>query len=154
MIHIKNSNAIDVWLASENSVLFHKVNTRGVMGSGIAKEIRERVPQHYEDYRIHLDYRNGECLGNFVESSDDVHGRSVVGLYGQSEYGRGGKFTNYAALASALIYFLGNYRENKTTFIIPKFIGCGLGGGDWSIVEALLLDMEELYGIEFVCVER
>jgi hypothetical protein len=45
-------------------VICHQVNCQGVMGSGIAKQIRERYPSVYEDYRALCEtYEPSELLG-------------------------------------------------------------------------------------------
>ena len=38
------------------NVILHQVNCQGVMGSGIAAEIKRRFPQAYEDYKTLLEH--------------------------------------------------------------------------------------------------
>ena len=43
---IKEGNVFD----SDADIICHQVNCQGVMGSGVAKEVRERFPNVYEQY--------------------------------------------------------------------------------------------------------
>ena len=45
MIHYVKGNLLD----SDCDYICHQVNCQGVMGSGIAKQIRERWPEVYKD---------------------------------------------------------------------------------------------------------
>jgi O-acetyl-ADP-ribose deacetylase (regulator of RNase III) len=152
MRHIKG-NAINIMLQTPHSVLFHQVNCQGVMGSGIALEIKKRFPQHYKDYKEYCAY--GSCLGQNVLTYVDETSNAVVGVFGQQYYGKGKRHTNYSALIMGISSEISRmrYTRNKPTYILPKYIGCGLGGGDWAIVEQLLLDLEKVHNIEFTCVE-
>ena len=38
-------------LEKDGRILLHVCNNKGVMGSGIAKEIRERIPEAFHAYR-------------------------------------------------------------------------------------------------------
>ena len=147
MKHIKGC-AIEQFEALSNAVLIHQVNCQGVMGSGIAKSIRAKYPQHYEDY-----ITGGKYLGDIVrtEVSSNKH---ICGVFGQKYYGANKvRYTNYLALMSGIdIAIHGHYYHEH--IITPKFIGCGLGGGDWNIVEMLLLDLEQMYDVEFTVCEK
>ena len=127
--------------------ILHQVNCQGVMGAGIAKQIRKMCPKHYEGYKDHIEYYEGLVLGTTIVTYSSEFDGYVYGLFGQENYGRDGKrHTNYAALISALEY-CGFY--NKSRIGVPKYMGCGLAGGDWDIVETLLKDFEELNNVEF-----
>lgn len=155
MKHIKG-NAIKVFEESNSAVLMHQVNCQGVMGSGIAKQIRDKYSKHFIDYCCIINHSTGQhkgCLGQwFITFCED--NSAIVGLFGQYCFGTDKRHTNYAAFAKSLSDFIQTLCMRKDSkLIIPKYIGCGLGGGDWSIIEQILLDVESMYGIEFTCVE-
>lgn len=149
MINIKG-NAIDFYENFEGDcVLIHQANELGVMGSGIAKEIKARYPKVFEDYSSKV-----LALGrNIYTKTHD--GKFIVSAIAQSQYGRGRRYTNYAALFKCFIFFLSWYGGigSEMKIIIPKFIGCGLGGGDWRFVEQFLEDFEKMYGVTIYCCE-
>lgn len=140
---------VEAFKRGEVKAIAHQVNCQGVMGSGIAKQIREAFPTHYDDYKKHLTKNWGDItpLGTCVETHVYDVGM-IFGLLGQYNYGRDGKrYTNYVAFANALDYIW--CKEVG----IPKYIACGTGGGDWSIVETLLKDYEKMANMEFIVYE-
>lgn len=135
-------------LDSDCDYICHQVNCQGVMGSGIAKQIRERWPEVYERYRECYEQSNNPYyqLGSVdvVKLNNDI--RSVINIYSQSDYGYdGGRYTSYDAFSDALYFIKLKVHENNTIGF-PKNIGCGLGGGNWKVISALI---EEILGEDF-----
>lgn len=152
MKHIKG-DALKVFEESHSAVLVHQVNCQGVMGGGIAKQIKDKYPRHFKDYEVCInqfgaDVMFGECVFTTI---DPYH--AITGLFSQFNYGTETRHTNYAAFAKSITTLLSADDAHDYDIIIPKYIGCGLGGGDWAIIEQILLDVESMYGIEFTCVE-
>ena len=132
-------------LDSDCAYICHQVNCQGRMRSGIAKQIRERWPLVYDKY----EFRCGlsapeELLGTIDVVNVDNH--KIVNIFGQLEYGYDGKqYTDYDAFRRALTVF--SYLPPKGASIgFPKNIGCGLGGGDWIVISAMI---EEILGKDF-----
>lgn len=119
-------------LKANEDIIAHQVNCQGVMGSGIAKQIREKYPHLYDSY---FDFCQGvhpvELLGmcQVVEVQDQRH---VANLFGQLNYGRSNQlYTNYGALENALKLLKWNAQARNLSIAIPHGIGCGLANGDW-----------------------
>ena len=148
MIETINGNMLDLnnYTNSEiQYILCHQVNCQGVMGSGIAKQIRNMCPKHYKDYRFYytLTVNKNELLGKefYTRFNENLW---FCGIFGQYDYGREKKqYTNYDALKSGFVNILQGFRtSNKNIEIcIPYGIGCGLGGGDWGIVKGIIDDI-------------
>lgn len=144
---------IDAFKSGEVSCILHQVNCQGKMASGVAKVIRNEFPKHY------LDYQNLFETYKFIDDKQYLLGRNIVtetnhgiivGLFSQLYYGYDGKrYTNYSAIVLAIHDLLAYGYDNCNKIGLPKYLGCGLGGGDWQIVESLLEDLEELYNVEF-----
>ena len=155
----EKGNAVTAFVTGNVPVLIHQVNCQGVMGGGIAREIRDRVPQHYADYEkaLKTHYANKtQPLGNYVATTYNVSGANTTsilyGIFSQNNFGRDGReYTNYAAMSAALVAIAKN--NAGKTLAVPYGIGCGLGGGDWAIVQTLLANVESMYDVEFVVVE-
>ena len=151
MLYYKIGNLLD----APQKIIAHQVNCKGKMGSGIAKQIREKYPIVYEQYMqfYNWDLEKGvlpKTLGGqacFIKVNDN---REVVNLYGQVDYGYDGKrYTNYALLSLALNEMFYLLKENGNTEVaIPYKMGCDRGGADWNIVEKLLEDFSNLYGVD------
>lgn len=129
MINAIKGNIFD----SKVQVIAHQVNCKGVMGAGIAKQIANRYPDVYNEYRNYCKVNKtllGDCL--LVKTKD---GRYIANLFGQAGYSRRELMTNYSALRKSfesLRYIMGV--KDLKTLAIPYKIGCGLAGGDWNIV--------------------
>lgn len=130
-------------LKSQSEIIAHQVNCLGVMGSGVAKQIREKYPEVYDEYiEFCVDYSDKSLLG-MTQAIKTTNGRIVVNLFGQNDYGRDGKqYTDIDALRqcfnSLYTYAL---RNDIKTIAMPYKIGCGLGGGDWEEVLTLILSV-------------
>ena len=143
MIHYVKGNLLD----SNCNYICHQVNCQGVMGSGIAKQIRERWPEVYKQYRDHYGYVDAVHYGNLIDyllgSTDvvelcDGSGRHVINMYSQLKCGYDGKrYTSYGAFEEALSQIKKRVPAgSKIGF--PKNIGCGLGGGNWKVISAMI----------------
>lgn len=115
----------------------HQVNTYGVFNAGLAKQIRLKYPAVYEAY-IQKNRAEGWQLGDVqVVKLKEPEGLSICNIAGQSTYGRTGLHTNYAALEEGLRK-LNKYSEAGLQVYLPYKIGCGLAGGDWTIVSEII----------------
>lgn len=125
----KHGNIFD----SNAPLLCHQVNCRGVMGAGIAKQIRELYPIVYTAYRQAYE-SNKLLLGKVIYVSVEDN-RIIANLCGQYSYGRSGQYTDYRALADCFDSINAFCKNNFiTTIAIPYKMGCGYGGGEWRMV--------------------
>ena len=130
-------------LADDVQVIGHQANCHNVFGAGIAKSIREIYPKAF--HADTMAYKDGKAvLGNYSFCYlDNAPFKKIFNLYGQHLYGKGKRQTNYDALYTALEGmkdYLTEYDEDVPVPDIgfPYLMGCGLGGGDWRIVERLI----------------
>lgn len=134
-------------LLDHDGPIAHGVNCQGKMRSGVAKDIREKYPQHYRDYIDHLSsidqkylFGGGEVVFTRLE---DKEVPTVLGIFSQSNYGYdGGRYVNYSFVSSGFsLIDYSAYEGGWDNFVlgIPK-IGAGLGGGDWNIIEQIIND--------------
>ena len=121
----------------KHGIICHQVNCKGKMGAGLALDIRKKWPIVYENYMNA--FKEGKLfLGNVIISTI-VYSRLYVGnICGQYYYGRKGKYTVYTAIRSGLKYINKISWNKGLTVYIPKNMGCGLAGGDWSIVYKII----------------
>lgn len=129
-------------------VICHQVNCQGVMGSGIAKQVREKYPDVYESYKLLCENNNPEDLlgeSQFVSIIDDKP-RGIINIFGQLNYGYDGKcYTNYDVLKQAfddVHWFVNNYFvDHNPVIAFPYKFGCARGGGDWNVVYKMIEDI-------------
>ena len=129
-------------LETDVDVIIHQVNTRGVMGAGLALQIKKKYPDVFAEYyhicknaETHPEYLLGECQ---VISTDD--GKYVANVFGEDKYWpKGVRHTDYDALEGGLKFLKMWMKTNgKKTCGCPYLLGCGLAGGSWEIVLEIL----------------
>lgn len=150
-------NEIKGDLLTAKGYILHGVNCRGVMGSGVAKAIREKWPEVFERYFAHLkgtlgsvpsqrDWSNGTVaspmennrpLGTIlpVNVAEDV---VVVNCFTQLTFGvSGSKYASYDAMDECIMAVARLNRERPRPINFP-LIGCGLGGLHWPVVREII----------------
>ena len=126
-------------LESSELLICHQVNCQGTMGAGLARQIKQKYPIVFRQYKKLCDkYQAEDLLGNCQPVLVDDY-KVVVNLFGQLHYGRDKRYTDYKALAKSLeqlkylLKFVDPYIHHDT-IALPYGIGCGLAGGSWDIV--------------------
>lgn len=135
MIEFCNGNILD----ADTDAIAQQVNCMGVMGAGLAKQIRNKYPAVYDEYKKACNevYHPLELLGDCRFCN--VDNRVIFNLFGQYRYGRGKQHTELSALKGAMrkmdvICLLHDIKS----VAVPYGIGCGLGGADWEDVYLLI----------------
>jgi O-acetyl-ADP-ribose deacetylase (regulator of RNase III) len=136
----------DILKGSED-IIGHQVNCQGVMGSGLAKQLRDTYSNLYPAYK--------EVCGNHDPHSllGKCHivktgSRSVANLFGQLNYGRSKlRYTDYEALREALITLRRRAEKNSLSVALPYNLGCGLANGEWTVVEGIIEEVFKDYDV-------
>ncbi len=132
----------------------HQVNCQGRMGSGIAKQIREKWPVVYEEYHAKFQEMENEIIemcGSWeiqMDVSEVLLGhtqivpindkQSVVNMFAQQYYGYDGlRYTSYDAFWACLGKILDEVPKGSTIGF-PWRIGCGLGGANWEVITTMI----------------
>lgn len=134
-ITFKKGNVVDALLDGEVDYIAHCCNNKGVMGSGVALEIKNRIPEAYEAY-----------INGPLELGYYSIGGNVVNLVAQDGYGKGKRFVNYGALANTFQAVMSELWYNKgfdkvssrVKIGIPYKMASDRAGGDWNIVLELI----------------
>ena len=144
------------------SAIAHSCNTRNIMGAGIAKQIKNRYPQAYEadTKAFNTEYdKNGQYvhwLGKF--SKAEINSKFlpndkgyIYNMYNQANIG-GGRQVHYEKFWQALkrveqdLYEINvakhEYDGSPPPVLgLPYGISCGLAGGNWGIIKAMIEDI-------------
>lgn len=110
-------------------VIGHQVNCMGVMGGGLALQIKQRYPQVFHTYAAKRDWILGDC--QIVEVDPRLY---IANLAGQYDFGRDKQYTDEFALESAIRPARDFADANGFKLYLPYMIGCGLGGGNWDYI--------------------
>jgi len=166
----------------------HSCNCQNVMGGGIAKQIRDRYPQAFEaDTEVHMrkEYDTPDeytsLLGQYskavieaqlsdldiIYSSDartNLTHATIYNLYTQSGFSTSQREVNYEyfwrAMKAMQEDLLFNQHELNVRQVVglPYGISCGLAGGSWKVIKAIIEDifldsMIECYIVQFDLLE-
>lgn len=154
MIKIVKGDLLDV----EHGIICHQVNCRGVMGSGVADQIKKKYPKAYEKYKQLCDEHNinedlrhtllGCINGVFIKGNTSKDELYVVNMFGQNNYGNDGKqYTKTEKLFECFKAVRKVAEGINLPVHMPYMIGCYRGGADWKEVENLLLIAFEGYEV-------
>lgn len=133
-------------LESDCDYICHQVNCMGKMGSGIAKQIREKWPIVYVDYLEKCNKEIPDFLFTGIQIVPIEENKNVINMFSQFGYGYDNKrYTSYDAFWQCL----GKIKDaipkgSKIGF--PAYIGCGLGGANWEIIRTMI---EEVLSEEY-----
>lgn len=110
----------------------HQVNCQGVMGAGLALQVKKKWPDVYQQY---INHSAPEMLGQ-IQCIDVAENLVVVNMFAQLSYGRMGRYTNYEAFASCLEQL--RTVQHDVAIHFPIGIGCGHGGANWDIINEMI----------------
>lgn len=124
-------------LGATQKVIVHGCNNRGVMGSGVAAQIRAKWPNVYEVYALkHRVF--GLELGDIIPVAT-LDGKIVVNAVTQDGFGRDGqRYVDYAAIERCFETINDRVHGWEVNEVAMPRIGAGLGGGDWKIIEEII----------------
>ena len=159
MVTFHNGNILD----SGADYICHQVNCQGAMNSGVAKAIRTKWPEAYNEYRAwyhewerRADEMGGsyECgaptgselmLGNVLIHAVNDH-QNVVHMAAQHSYGYDNRrYTSYDAFWSCLGQIKDFVPEGRK-IAFPARIGSVRGGANWNVILAMI---EEVLGEDY-----
>jgi O-acetyl-ADP-ribose deacetylase (regulator of RNase III) len=144
MIKYKVGNLVDAILNGEVVAIGHQANCFNTMNSGVAKEIKARLPAAWEADQLTVkgdhDKLGTISVGQLRNEVTREPTGLVYNLYGQYRYGYDAAgYTDYEALAEALASMRDDLLTGKDLWDVgfPK-IGAGLGGGDWDMIYGII----------------
>ncbi len=122
-------------------ILVHGCNNQGVMGSGIAKAIRDRYPKVFKDYDYFMKsgYKPPDRMGRVVLTTLKERELYVISGITQNEYGNDKTkvYVDYKAMEH--VFREANYyAQNYNLDLHFPLIGCGLANGDWNKVSEII----------------
>lgn len=124
-------------LKADATYICHQVNCRGVMGAGIAKQVKDTWPEVYNDYIKAIQNHPKCCPLGEITATKINNNQVVINMFAQDRYGHGIRFTDYEAFYKCLER-IRDLTNSNSTIAFPYGIGCGLGGGDWKIIETMI----------------
>jgi O-acetyl-ADP-ribose deacetylase (regulator of RNase III) len=143
-----NKNTGDLLSVTEGYIV-HGCNAQGVMGSGVAKLIKDNYQEAYHyyhgSYKSFIKTQGKMPIGiNIYAASKYNNKLCIVNAITQEFYGRDKNivYVDYNAVRKCF-NSLNSFILEETLKNIPKvvnfpLIGAGLANGDWSIIEQII----------------
>ena len=146
MVKIIEGNIFD----SKANIIGHQCNCQGVMGSGVAAEVKKRYPHVFQAYRN--DYNNGLLKLGYVCFATAKPDQVIANICGQDKFGYDGSvYTNYDKLQTCLDkvkeFAIFEY-DVKPVIAFPYKMSCHRGGGDWNVVYKMIEDTFDDFDVE------
>jgi Predicted phosphatase homologous to the C-terminal domain of histone macroH2A1 len=158
MIKQKQGNLLD----AEEYFILHQVNCQGVMGSGIAKAVKEKWPEVFSAYRMQVEMSKGDHI--FSPPNDlallgtilpvEVPSHIILNGFGQAFYNKKGEELKRHSNYESIYQYLEATRngilisDKPNTLAIPHRLGCGRGGANWEIVRTMIEQVFLGFGID------
>lgn len=124
-------------------IIMHGCNAQGKMGSGFAKELRDKHPEAYAIYKSEYD-NFGLLLGTNIICNKLTEKLIICNSITQEYFGYDGKkYVSYDAVDSCtkdlneLIKQIKVQLNIEVLLHMPK-IGSGLAGGNWNIISSII----------------
>jgi O-acetyl-ADP-ribose deacetylase (regulator of RNase III) len=141
MVHIVNGDL----LKAKEDIIGHQVNCMGIMGSGVALQIKQKYSLALQEYtKVCTKNQSkpnkllGDCQIVLVGCVE-----YVANLFGQETFGKDKNtiYTDYKALFKALKTLKIYAKKEGLSVALPYRIGCDRGNGDWDIVLTGIIDI-------------
>ena len=129
----------NIFDCTEN-IIVHQTNCQGVMGSGLAKQVKEKYPEVFNAYYHYCKTQELKDIFGTALICEANDGKYIANLFGQDKYGSGLQ-TDYDMFKKALQEIHDFAKEQKLSVAIPYKIGCGLAGGDWNTVFDIITEI-------------
>ena len=148
MIEYKQGDLLTV----SEGIIVHGCNAQRAMGSGVALAIKKKYPEAFQAYAEEEALYPGKTIWYDAE---DHYGKQlfIANCITQDKYGRDGvRYVNYAALVKCFMEVFSKAWCYGYDVNFPK-IGAGLGGGNWEIIEQLIIDCDPENKVKKICWE-
>ncbi len=131
---------------AEEPYIIHGCNAQGAMGSGVAKALMDRYPsvrEHYISMHRQSKKERKPFLGTMHIGHSDTE-RVIYNLITQEFYGYDGKlYASYEAIEQCMKALDESMHcmkaaQGSTPHVAMPLLGCGLAGGDWTVVSEII----------------
>lgn len=124
-------------------ILCHQTNHFGVMGAGVARAIHDKLLNE-EQYQQYVDYCNvlrENALGSvqYIRLTGEKP-CMLANCFSQCGWAVSDSLTDYRAFQLCMENVERTARKYNYTVALPGYMGCGIAGGDWTKVHAIIVE--------------
>lgn len=145
--------------------VIHGCNDQGVMGSGLALQIKNKFPEAFDIYKAQHNREEGNTIGLWSMTQPlFVHAPlvklkapklKIVNAVTQVSFGNNKRvrYTKYDAVAQIFDSLKNQFRENNVVVAIPKLFASDRGNACWKVVFNIIKDSFKYSNITLYVVE-
>lgn len=129
---------------TDAQMICHQTNCLGVMGSGVAFQVKEKYPMVYEYYKQRCNLNLPEDLMGYSQIIKVEDNKWIVNMFAQRNFGYNKRHTNYESFYNCLekidafIEAFSPNKDNNFSIAFPYNIGCDRGGASWNIIYEMI----------------
>ena len=140
----------------------HGCNCKGLMGAGIAKEIKEKFP------KMHRYYQDMCAEGEFILGSvfmahkfdtsapyvEEIQQSGFSTIYNLATQNHPGPYASLKAIKDSVTTMIDDAEQSGIKTIGVPRLGAGIGGLDWNNVKRLLEELGNATPVELIVFEE
>jgi O-acetyl-ADP-ribose deacetylase (regulator of RNase III) len=145
MIVYESGDIVELAKSGKIQYLIHGCNCQSVWGSGLAKQLKEVFPQAYQ---VDKDDKRSPSkkIGDF--SYYKTGNLTIINAYTQFDYGTNYRRVEYGSIKRSFECIFSYWPFiNEDEKMATVKIGAGLAGGEWSIIEEIINEVINFYGV-------
>lgn len=141
-------------LKTSTDYIAHQVNTYGVMGSGIALDIKNKYPTVWIDFkRKCFENKPKDLIGTYQICKIPGDSKQIINCFTQIGTSHTDRQTDYEAVR-VVFTTLESALPKNSIISVPYKYGCGLASGEWSRIEPIFKDIFENSDVTLQVVRR
>ena len=130
----------------DEGIIIHQVNCQNRMGAGVARAIYLKYPIIKELYHESFNRFSKESLFGKIHFLTINKNLYIGNSYTQFDVGalasQGVCYTDHKKLKHNILKSLNFAKEKRLKLYLPKYIGCGLAGGNWSEISQFIYEID------------
>jgi O-acetyl-ADP-ribose deacetylase (regulator of RNase III) len=143
----RDGNILDQCIGG--NIIVHGCNAQGVMGSGVAKQIREKYPDVFKKYIDDLKSTAYLSKVGIVSWYQAPRGEWIASAITQATYGKSPqRYVSYDAIDTCFRKVIQFAVNNGLSVHVPDMIGAGLGGGNRAVIAAIISSVMDEYSFK------
>lgn len=138
-------------------ILCHQVNYSGVMGAGVAWTIRDKLlnREQYQQYVDYCDSLKENAVGSvqYIKLSG-TKPCLLANCFSQLGWAVSNSLTDYRAFRLCMENVEQTAEKKIYTVALPGYMGCGIAGGDWTKVHAIIVEAFRISSVPLTIVYK
>jgi len=121
-----------------SEAIVNTVNCVGIMGRGIALQIKEKYPDNFKFYKKYCDSKDVKVGKMLVYKTNNLLGLKFIINFPTKEHWK--EYSKYEYISSGLKDLRRVIIENNIKSIAIPPLGCGNGGLEWNVVKQYIIE--------------